>query len=215
MMDVFKTRRNNVMAIVLDKYLGNRAAFSRATEIHPNHINLVLSNNDLHRRNIGEDLARRIEKTLGLAPLWLDSPHNSESDGQVISIKSLPIQKSLDHVLRESPVTIVSAQAQRLSDLTAEATAVENLFLGAIATSEMEPVLHIGDTVIVDGAVKGFGGEGVYILSSKSDVFLRRVKKTLTGDFVISSGKSEERIASLVGVNVLGRVIRKIEMSVL
>lgn len=61
-MDAFEARRVNLTDYIADRYESNRAAFCRATGKNPNLINLVLTDNADYRRNIGEKLARDIER---------------------------------------------------------------------------------------------------------------------------------------------------------
>lgn len=212
MKDLYKIRKANLMGLVLSKFTGNRAAMARAAAVHPNHMNLILSSNETHRRNIGEDLARRIEVSLSLPDKWLDHLHGTENRETLVSISSLPIQSSLSHILKESPVTGISASNAWILSVSSEATAVENLFLSTIATGEMSPLLSVGDLVIVDGASKGFSVEGTYILAVGDDALLRHIKKTITGGYLVSSGASEERIDSLSSLKIIGRIVQKMQM---
>ncbi len=212
MKDLYKIRKDNLMGLVLSKFTGNRAAMARAAAVHPNHMNLILSSNETHRRNIGEDLARRIEVSLSLPDKWLDHLHGIENSGTLVTVSSLPIQSSLSHILKEPSVTGISASNAWIQSVSSDATAVENLFLSSIATSEMSPLLSVGDLVIVDGASKGFSVEGTYILAVGEDVMLRRIKKTITGGYLVSSGASEERIDSLSELKIIGRIVQKMQM---
>jgi hypothetical protein len=69
---IYEVRRHNLHRLVLDQYDGNRAALARAAKVHPNQINLLLSDNIDHRRNLGEVLARKIESELKLPGGHLD-----------------------------------------------------------------------------------------------------------------------------------------------
>lgn len=212
MNDLYKIRRDNLMSIVLNRFTGNRAALARASSIHPNHINLILSTNETHRRNIGEDLARRMEEALTLPNGWLDNLHGANESEAAFTLASVPIQASLSHILRESPVTGITATGSWIKSLTSETTAVENMFISTVSTAEMSPSLLAGDLVIVDGAVKGFSIEGIYILSVGGDVLLRRIKKSITGGYTVSSATSEETVEQLSSIKILGRVVQKIQM---
>lgn len=212
-MDSYLTRRDNILMLVRTKFQGNRAAFARASQIHPNHINLVLTTNDLHRRNVGEELARRIETNLNLPNLWLDSVHGDGAAEASTTITAAPVDAGMSHVLRTSAITGLSVNASWTGPLAAETTAIENLFLSSIATTDMAPALSPGDTVIIDGAVKTFVTQGVYIVVVNDDVMLRRIRKTITGGFIVAAGETEERVDTLADIKVLGRIVRKIQVT--
>lgn len=213
MNDIFKIRRDNLMSLVLERFTGNRAALARASQVHPNHINLVLSTNEAHRRNIGEDLARRMEVKLSLPQKWLDSPHGVENRNASVSVASLPIQASLSHVLRESKLTGISATNDWMEGISPEATALQNLFIASVSTSDMTPRLSVGDLVLVDGGVKVFTVEGTYIIDVSGDVLMRHIKKTISGGYLVISSSSEEKVDKLDGIKVLGRVVQKINFT--
>lgn len=210
MNDIFRIRRDNLMSLVMTKYMGNRAALARAADVHPNHINLVLSTNEAHRRNIGEDLARRMEATLSLPNKWLDDLHGIENRGASVTVSSVPIQSSLSHILRESKLTGISATNEWMGAISADSTAVQNLFIASISTSDMMPRLAAGDLVLVDGGVRAFTVEGTYIIDVSGDVMLRHIKKSISGGYLVSSSSNEEKVDKLDGIKVLGRVVQKI-----
>lgn len=73
MNDIFETRRKNLLSHIADKHQGNRAEYCRAIGKNPNLINLTLTRNPDHRKNIGEKLARDLEHLSNLPDGWLDA----------------------------------------------------------------------------------------------------------------------------------------------
>lgn len=67
--------RQELLKLLIDRnFNGKQAEFARRVGIRPTQINQWLNG----FRNMGEHSARAIEKTLGLAPLWLDTPIQEE-----------------------------------------------------------------------------------------------------------------------------------------
>jgi plasmid maintenance system antidote protein VapI len=209
---LFEIRRNNLNQLVLDKFNGNKSALARAADVHHNHINLLLSANEVHRRNMGEDLARRVEKALGLPQYWLDKDHSNDDDS-VSTIHSMPLDNGLKRVLKTSSVTSLALSTTWIRAQMPEASGPDNLFLAAVATDEMAPDLLPKDIVMIDAAVKAYTVDGVYLLTAgNGDAYLRRIRKQLAGNFVVSAGEQSETMGDLHGLSVLGRVVQKIQM---
>jgi hypothetical protein len=205
--NLYAIRKANLLELALQKFQGNKSALARAAEVHHNHINLLLSNNDSHRRNMGEDLARRMEARLGLPPLWLDNDHTNEQTATAV-IASLPIGEGLDRVLQNSPIHSMTVTISWMAANLTHAT--PQLFLSCIASDEASPHVVSGDIVIIDAGVKAFTVDGVYLLIHGEDVYLRHIRKRLTGGYTVEGGGSSEQIDNMKGFTVSGRVAQKI-----
>lgn len=211
--DIFELRRENLERLALDRFKGNRAALSRAAEVHPNHINLILSENDEHRRNLGEVLARKIEQQLGLPARWLDNSHGGLSASVApTTIDAPPMHSSMAGALRSCEVAAgLSLLPVQFEGLLKKITAPENLVLASIDTNDMAPELMDGDAVVVDTAVAAITVDGVYILSrAGKSPMLRRVGKTATGETTLAHGGNtpeEVSAATLKSLQVTGRVV--------
>lgn len=211
MVSIYELRKKNLQEVIFDRFKGNKAAFSRKADVHPNHTNLVLSDNPEHRRNIGEELARRIESSIGLPPMWLDGDRTG-NHAAAVTIGAHAIADNLATVIKDSPVMSLTATSLWLAGLTAEATAVENIFMASVAGAELAPELMSGDVVLVDGAVKSFVSDGVYLLTSGKSAFTRRVRKTVSGGYVLSSRGQDETVETLAGIKIVGRILRKLDL---
>jgi hypothetical protein len=207
--NLYAIRKANLMELVLQKFQGNKSALARAAEVHHNHINLLLSNNPVHSRNMGEDLARRVEQRLGLPALWLDNDHSNDQTATAV-IGSLPIGEGLNRVLRTSPIQSITVAtswaAAQLPDTTPQ------LFLSCIASDEAAPHLQAGDIVIIDAGVKAFTVDGVYLLISGDEAYLRHIRKKLTGGYVLEGAGATDQIDTIKPFNISGRVVQKIHV---
>lgn len=207
---LYEVRRENLRRLVTDRFDGKRMAFAREAGVHHNHINLILSSNEDHRRNMGEPLARRIEQALGLQGGWLDRPHGAGSlDIAVpILVASRPIKEELKHIFRPSdiPAMVVTqdwVDAHPVSH-------VDNLFITCLASDAMAPEISPGDRLLVDGGVKAVSSDGIYVLHSGKEYFLRRVRKVITGGWSITCNDRTDpgaTLADLKGIKTVGRIL--------
>lgn len=211
MKDVHAIRRTNIHELVMQKFAGNKSAFSRAAQVHSNHVNLLLSKNEAHRRNLGEELARRIESALGLPDLWLDRDHSGE-DVPTAVIGSLPIGEGLSSVLQTSAVQSMTVTKSWLYSTLPQVAHHSQLFIAAISTAALAPVLMPGDQVLIDAGVKAYTGEGHYLIAVGDDVYLRTIRKTITGTYRVVANAAEEVVESISSFKVLGKVVLKIHM---
>lgn len=212
---IFEVRRENLRRLVLDKYEGNRAAYSRAAGVHQNQVNLLLTDNLEHRRNLGEALARKMESDLGVAAGFFDVDHAGGA-GNTFSINSPELVAPLSSVFRRCDMvssvvftdSFAAAIAPRVTDKA-------NVIITKLTTKDMEPEIRMEATLLVDTEVKAVTLDGVYILTRGSDVFLRRVTKQLVGGWCISSGVDKTQVDSMKGFKVSGRVIAEVSMKMI
>jgi hypothetical protein len=203
---VLETRRENLRRLVFDRFEGKRSLFSRASGVHENQINLVLTNNETHGRNLGEKLACRIESSLSLSPGYLDQPQAHE---ELHEILCLPVPAPLLQIFRaDDNLERIVVRARFLAILVGKITGRENLAAYLVATADMAPALVLDERVILDTAVKAVSADGVYVLQHGDTTHLRRVSKLLTGGWTIQSGSGASiHIDTLSGIDVLGKVV--------
>ncbi|MBB3142219.1 LexA family protein [Halomonas organivorans] len=70
-MNIADLRRDNLRALLNERFEGKKAALAHAIEREPSYISRCLSDK-AHRKKIGEDFARHIEKALALPNGWMD-----------------------------------------------------------------------------------------------------------------------------------------------
>ena len=85
--DVYQVRRQNLVLLV---GTGSWAEFARRVDTDPNHLYTVKNGH----RNLGMELARRIEKVVGKPRGWMDHQHIDEVTEQITAeINALPADK--------------------------------------------------------------------------------------------------------------------------
>ncbi|HWH86181.1 MAG TPA: S24 family peptidase [Pseudomonas sp.] len=104
-MDIYEIRRANLRALVKKKFNGRMAGLAEAVDRAHSYISRCLTDNEKHRKNIGEEFARDLENRLGLLPLALDKP---EGEG----LASSGERPALD---RSAEVNLPSSQGQNLA----------------------------------------------------------------------------------------------------
>lgn len=77
-MDIADLRRDNLRSLVEERFEGNKAKLAHAIEREPSYISRCLSDK-AHRKKIGEDFARHIERALKLGDGWMDRDHSIDT----------------------------------------------------------------------------------------------------------------------------------------
>lgn len=208
--EVIEVRRENLRTLVRDKYEGNRAALARAASIQQNQINLILTDNPKHRRNIGESLARRIEAALSLPSLWMDQEH-LEAGREVITLKPMSIGPELAHILRSGDSVLeMRLVKSALANKVTTVSSLENIALATLNTADMADIGQPGCHVLVDTGAKAISQDGVYILGRGDTRLLRRVSRQLTGELLIGCTNplvETLRMPELGDIEVHGRIV--------
>lgn len=180
--EAFDVRRQNLRTLIRERFDGVNAALCRATGKNANLINLILSNNESIRRNMGEKLAREIEVSLGLPAGWMDTPREG---GPVDRVTTVPIVRldALDKAGVEKVVLGQDVVGRHLE----RATATNALRIVYATDNEMAPAIEDGDLLYVDTGVTEFDRPGVYVITRGSAVYIRRVTRPLTGGVRIAA----------------------------
>ncbi len=76
-MDIHDIRRLRLKQLISERFGGSAAKFSLEAEVSSSYLSRIFTSNPAHRRNVGEKLARNLERKLGLEDGWLDMPINT------------------------------------------------------------------------------------------------------------------------------------------
>ncbi|WFM72929.1 helix-turn-helix transcriptional regulator [Halomonas sp. CKK8] len=79
-MKISDRRRENLRQLLEERFQGKKASLAHAIEREPSYISRCLSDK-AHRKNIGEDFARHIERSLGLSEGWMDKAPREPAGG--------------------------------------------------------------------------------------------------------------------------------------
>ena len=89
MKTIKEIRKNNLLVLINDVAGGNQAQFARTVKIDPTMISNI-KNPKLKNRNMGDDLARKVEVALNKATGWMDKEHSlfvSNKNSEIINKK--------------------------------------------------------------------------------------------------------------------------------
>lgn len=81
-MGIYDIRRARLRKLIDDRYKGKQVLLANAIEVQPDYISRVLKGT----KNLGEDLANRIETKLHLARGWLSSDNAEKSDEEILTM---------------------------------------------------------------------------------------------------------------------------------
>jgi hypothetical protein len=211
MKSVFDTRRKNLLELIAQKWDGNRSAFARDMSKNVNLINLSLSNNLQLRKNIGEKLARELEKLASLPDGWLDT----DRDAFGTELAPVTAIKRMDELARPTDLlsdtlTVSEAWLKREHPET-DPTCLSVLH---VRDNSMTPTAVEGDVLLVDRNAEHFSSNGVYVIQTKDERLLRRLQKQLDGAWVIKTDNDmfepvhlDQR--AIKALKVMGRVVGK------
>jgi SOS-response transcriptional repressor LexA len=76
MKGVYDVRRENLRALIAEKFSARQVEFAEHMEYEPSFVSRLLSERKGSKQNIGNKLARDIETRVGLETNWLDVPHS-------------------------------------------------------------------------------------------------------------------------------------------
>lgn len=87
----------------------------------------------------------------------------------------------------------------------------EHLSAIRVDGDSMEPVLHSGDTVLIDHTRTTIEGEGIYVIRLDDHLYAKRLQRIVDGVAVISTNKEYERITvprdRMVELEIIGRAV--------
>jgi hypothetical protein len=215
---LYEIRKANVALILSDRFFNHKANMAKAAGLHRNTISLLLTGNEDCGRNLGELLARKMERGLLLPSGWLDSPHDTLETSSAYTIKAVDIDARLRDVLRTCEIPCYCVP-DGWTDALPHLTARENLYIATLVTDDVSPDMRPGSWVMVDGEAKAWNGPGYYLLSRDKSTFLRHITRKVSGEFWVSGGpkasRDGETLATLKGLKVLGRVVAQMPQAVL
>ena len=222
-------RKPLLKRLIEEKFGNNQAAFARAIKKPPAMINQWLKD----VRVPSSDMARHIEKSLGLPFGWMDGEQIDIPDEETLLRESMA-QASLalgEKLFDPEPGYIafdlldVRASAGNGSSVVEFPEVVRNIHvleswakanlpvdlsnikvISARGTS-MQGSIENGDVLFVDSSIKAYDGDGIYVIARGGDVQVKRLQK-LNGDVlaVISDNRAYES-ERLVGAEANSVVI--------
>ena len=168
-------------------------------------------------KNIGHELARRIEQVFEMPVGWLDLDHKTPAlvNEDTIEVPLLTVSASAGvpgMPAIEDEVVRLMRISKRWIRLNVQASAFEYLALITANGDSMEPTFTDGSILLVDRGVTSVKVDGVYILATKEDVYCKRVQRNIDGSLTMRSDNAAYKSFEVSplerhDLQVLGRVL--------
>lgn len=189
-------RRIRLRKLIEDDFEGTAARFAELYDAEPSYISNLLSG----RQNIGERVARKIERVAGKPKLWLDSDsapvvhaadHGLTLPYPTIRIPMFDAEASMG-IGKPMPDFDTVIGALQLSEtwVRTHLPAISNprnlATLSAYGDS-MAPTFADGDILLIDRGVCEVKLDAVYVLALNDELFVKRIQRRISGELVIKS----------------------------
>lgn len=211
-MDTRAIRRDN-LRLLSEKYGGQRA-LAEAANLTPNQLNHIIGPNPV--RNLGEQLARRIEANLKLPQGYLDLPHQTEDTNFSHASSLIPI---VDIVGEESDgsykIVLLNEGIMTKQWAVERNLDPNNLFQYEMSDENMYPNILKGDSLIVDTKKKNITNSGVYVFFNNGIVSIKRFFFLLGNDVKIANDSADKTLypdittsqENLSLIEIIGQVV--------
>lgn len=225
-MDIYAIRIKNLMLIATGR---KRRDCAEKWDTSASTLSQIMSKNPV--RNLGDELARKIERAEGLPDGWLDQQHAEHGEtGDNVRLNSTGIvpffvsdtevdipqydiraamgagQVPPDYIELVRHVVVDKAH---LDLFGVTYSAPENLAMVTGWGQSMAPTINHGEPVIVDRGVSHFVGDGVYVFTWDGLLYLKRLQKEPGGKIkVISDNRAHDPFhIPALDVNIHARVV--------
>lgn len=214
-MDIKEIRRFRLRKLILTKFSGVSSRFAEHIGKQPSYIARIFSSKPEHARNIGESLAREIERLCGLEMGFLDKPLTSielmgafdpstnppSDDTTPPSENEEKLLAALKYSARDREVVVIERlQVEELGgpveSIELEVswlkrnvtfTDVDNLWLLTNVGDSMAPTIRDGDLILVDNGVNSVAYDAIYVFGINGQIRINRIQRELDGGLRVIS----------------------------
>lgn len=215
-MDIKEIRRYRLRKLILTRFSGVASRFAEHIGKQPSYIARIFSSNPEHARNIGEGLAREIERLCDLEEGFLDRPLTKvEAFGAFDPATNAPELERAAQKQRETcekiPALryeagghqIVLIQRLLVEELDGPGDSIaldeswlkrnvtytdaNNLWLISNIGDAMSPTIGDGDLLLVDTGISSVAYDAIYVFFVNDLVRINRIQRELDGGLRIIS----------------------------
>ena len=214
-MDTKEIRRAN-LRLLAEQYGGQRALADKA-DIVPSQLSHIIGMNPI--RNLGEQLARKIERNLGLSTGFLDQPSPVN-----LSENAFPFETSIYLPLIKVSVSSNSNsfELKKIADgaltkkwLLDNGVSSEKVFEYDFSDNNMSPNLIVNDRLIVDAAQNEWVDANVFLVCMNGRLYVQRFFRLIGDEFRLSSDNVDKALfpdliipfSKMGEIGIVGRVI--------
>jgi SOS-response transcriptional repressor LexA len=214
MSSVYQNRRAFLLKLI--EQHGSQSKLAEKVGISPQQMGHIGGKNPV--RNIGEDLARRIESRCGLPLGIMDQGPGvdvSKVQEESIEVPLLNITVSAGAGVpipwSEEVVHKILLSKQWVRQHTT-ASSFNTLAVVTAHGDSMAPTFSDGDVLLVDASVSSIRLDAVYVLSRDGELFIKRIQRNVDGSLMIISDNPAYQPQQIddpakAGLLVLGRVL--------
>lgn len=177
----------------------SQRAMAEFLGIEPNYLNQLLTGH----RGIGEDRARKFEKSLNKPDHWMDVEHGVEEGDGMYAMQQEEHYVTFDLLDVQAAAGIGKINAdipevvKKINVLETWASKVlggdlSRIRLISASGTSMQGTIENGDVLFVDSTISSYDGDGIYVIARESgDIQVKRLQK-LHGNMlaIISDNKS-------------------------
>jgi SOS-response transcriptional repressor LexA len=214
MSSVYQNRRAYLLKLI--EQHGSQAALAAKLNMTTQQMNHVGGKNPL--RNIGDNLARRIEAGCGLPLGIMDQGlgvdiSTVQNDSIEVPLLNTTVSAGAGVPVpwNEEVVHKILLSKQWVRQQTS-ASSFNTLAVVTARGDSMTPTFSDGDVLLVDAAVSSIKLDAVYVLSRDGELFIKRIQRNVDGSLDIISDNPSYRPQRIddpakAGLMVLGRVL--------
>lgn len=227
-MNMHEHRRKRLIALLQDRYKNDRKKFCDESNLSESRLGQLLSASYRSGQGFGEKAARRLEKRLGLNPLYFELLMIGETSAHRAYRQQSNIDANVDDMIfiRQVTLKIMPGTVPPDIDEVMQAQAVlclhrswlkdknilpEHLLAITIDDASMSPRLSTGDIAVINTGDTEPKDNAVYLINYNGTAVVRRMTRDLDNWFLSadnSNRKHYQRQPFLPHANlVLGRVV--------
>jgi len=225
-MNMHEHRRKRLLALIADRYDGDRQQVCDASGMSESRLAQLLSSSYRHGQGFGEKAARALEERLRLGPLYFDqfavgemaTPYDvlrtpkTEAD-DAVTVRQVVLELtagSAQTSLHEIAPTLCSWKFPK-SWFSTHGLHADKLFAVAVTGAGMAPRLHEGDVVVVNAGDTALQDGAVYLINYRGEAIIKRLALDLGRWFMTSDNSAGKHYPRLEFDHpdcvLLGRVI--------
>jgi len=217
---VFEVRRKNLERLIqihgtiahLNEVLGRRRKDSTLSQYR----NATLIKKTGTKSQMGEAIARTIEKKLRLGYGWMDNEHIEGLEPDITDSEA--IQKNLTVKIR--PLETLSAQkkvgafqdylkgiemTEYFLSRVLFTTDKDNLRTFLVDDDSLKSVAPFGSVVLIDTGVKSYTKDGLYLVEINGALMLKRIIAQVDGTFIVANDVDKQQVNNLNLAHIVGR----------
>lgn len=201
------------MRMLVEEF-GGRKAFSEKTGIAYTQLNNYIGKTRF--KNIGSNIARRVEETCGKPHGWMDNLDEMRSESTVSYLASSQIvarqKNGVIHIpVVDKDVSKLTVDSDLMLSMLSTVTDFKDLFLMRAYGDSMGETFSDGDMLFVDQGVKKLDADAIYAfrISQFEEIYTKRLQQQPDGSIrIISDNKRYEPYVAKQGdLQILGRVV--------